>query len=239
MLRTVAQRTNVLAQTAVPIGIPSSGTVAANGAITLTTALQQTYSSIWLSFPAGALFAGSAAGQYFCQMTSPTAGTAYNIRLIAPAVPFLPTAAQLTAGAIVAAGPGAYTQTIGSSNFFSIVVPGGSMGPNGRVEYTWEWSIPNNVNTKSITTDFGGIGVTTGLTTTNVARYTTILTNRGAQNVNYQSNVSQDGASGAGSRATTTVDTSANVTFAWRGNLAVDTDYVVIEAFSIKVFFSP
>lgn len=59
-----------------PSGIPSGGTVTANGALSLTTALPRIYSGgIWLAFPAAALYGAggvnggglaSAAGLYWC-----------------------------------------------------------------------------------------------------------------------------------------------------------------------------
>lgn len=69
----------ILAQCNVPIGIAPTGTMAANGAITLGTALNTTYSGgLWLYLPAGAAYAGSLAGFYWTVMSSTTLGTVYN-----------------------------------------------------------------------------------------------------------------------------------------------------------------
>jgi hypothetical protein len=227
----------VIAQSGVPIGVPPTGSVAANGAITLGTALLQTYSNIWLSFPAGALFAGSVAGVYFCQMSSTTLGTAYNIRLLA-ATPYVPTAAQLTAGAIVAAGPGAYTQSTSYNQLFIVTVPAGAMGANGRFVYTWEWCFPNNVNNKQINTNWGGVnGYTYTQTTSQLQRITGQITNRGVTNRQYQSNIAQDGSSGAAPNATIIADTALATTFEMGATIAVATDFLVIEACSFQILY--
>ena len=122
----------VLAQWSVPSGVAPTGSVAANGALTLGTALSTTYSGgIWLNFPAGAAYAGSAAGSYWCVMTSTTLGTIYNVQLGAT-VPFIP----VNPAAIVAAGPGAYTGVTTTQTCASVIVPGGAMGPNGMIRVT-------------------------------------------------------------------------------------------------------
>src|SRR5437667_3823845 len=63
-----------LAAAAIKMVVAPTGTMANNGAITLGTALPSTYANCYLLLPAGAIAAGSAAGWYFAQMSSTTAG---------------------------------------------------------------------------------------------------------------------------------------------------------------------
>ncbi len=94
----------------VPVYVPSSGSIANNGALTLTTALPLIYPNVYLYFPANAIAAGSAAGKYYCQMSSTTVGVIFNNTYVSgtPVVPTSPTA-------FVTTGPGAYTQTISTN----------------------------------------------------------------------------------------------------------------------------
>ena len=221
----------MLSLSSVSVGIGSSGSVAANGAVTLTTAMALTYPSIWLYFPAGALFAASSAGFYYCTMSSTTAAQAYNIRLTSGA-PYLPSAADLTAGAIVAAGPGAYTQTTSTQlDAITISIPGGTMGPNGMLMLTNEATAPSSANAKAIWHTFGGSSLSnvTLINTSTVARLKKIVANRGVQNQQYVSPLnSQIVATGAPTLLT--VDSSVAQNIVTRVQLTVATDYLVIES---------
>ena len=111
-------------QANVPVFVPSSGIMANNGAITLTTALDTTYANCYLYLPANAIEAGSAAGLYFAQMSSTTVGTVYNNTYTSGkhAIPSSPTA-------FVTTGPGAYTQTTGSDiTLLLTTLSGGAIG---------------------------------------------------------------------------------------------------------------
>ena len=226
-----------LAQSGVPVGIGSSGTVGANGAVTLTTAMAVTYPSIWLYFPAGALFAASVAGFYYCTMSSTTAAQAYNIRLTSGS-PYIPTAAALVAGAIVDAGPGAYTQTTSTIlDAITIAIPGGTMGPNGALVLTNEATAPTNVNAKAVWHSFGGssLGNVVIINASQVARLKKYLTNRGAQNQQFLSSLNSDAVS-VGAPLLLTVDTSAAQSMVTRVQLNVATDYLVVESQLLEVF---
>src|SRR3990167_1406337 len=167
----------ILQSTGMPIVIPSSGSMAANGAVTLTTALPNIYPDIYLYFPGGAVYSGSAAGFYYAVMSSTTLGTVYNNIYIPgtnePDIPASPTP-------IVAAGPGAYTQSTSEITAVSGNVVGGSMGKNGivRMESTQFYS--NNANTKTVTQKFGGTQINTiTLTTTDRVLTRVAIVNRG------------------------------------------------------------
>src|ERR1700693_852831 len=93
-------------QNAIPMILPSSGTIGNNGALSALTALPTIYANAYLYFPAGAIVAGSLAGLYYCIMSSTTAGTIYNNTYdttlgVMPTIPANPVP-------FVTPGPGAY-----------------------------------------------------------------------------------------------------------------------------------
>lgn len=231
-----------LAVTGVPVIQPPSGSVAANGALTLGVALLEVFSGgSWMYFPAGAVYAGSAAGLYWTVMSSTTVGTIYNNTLPAgtspSVVPIAPTA-------IVAAGPGAYTGTasFGTSGMFGISMPGGSMGPNGTLEFLVQVMCPNNASVKTFAVSLGTTQIG-NITVTN-SRFGGIrrtLRNRGSQSAQIVAPVSGSGFldgtldGGAGPFAFT-VDTSQpqNVNFTPFYSTA-GTDFIVFTAISLVV----
>lgn len=129
----------------IPMVLPSSGSVGTNGALTLTTPLVHTYANAYMYFPAGAVFAGSPAGMYYVKMAGGAVGTIYNNVYVGgkPSIPAVP-------APIVAAAPGAYTQT---TNFdvtlISSVLPGGNLGPSGTFACYPMVSANNSANSKT------------------------------------------------------------------------------------------
>lgn len=100
-----------LAQSGVPVVLPSSGTITSGGAITLLTALPATYSGgAWIYLPAGAVVGGSA-GLYYCLFSSATVGAVKTNYVAAGSTAFTP---YIPDGALVAAvGSGsAYTLSL-------------------------------------------------------------------------------------------------------------------------------
>ena len=117
----------VLFQSSIPVGVPPSGTIAANGVLTLGTALDNTYPSCYMYFPAGA-WTGSTAGMYYVVMSSTTVGQVYTNQYVSgvATIPSSPTA--------VSTGAGAYTQTTGSYlSVLSYTMPANLMGTIGRL----------------------------------------------------------------------------------------------------------
>jgi hypothetical protein len=140
------------ASTAIPVFVQSNGSVAANGALSGLTALPETFPSVWLYFPAGAVYSGSVAGLYYCQMSSATAGTIFNNILSQSTgqVPYIPSSPT----PIAAAGPGAYTQST-SGYILPIKIPGAVMGPNGVARASALFQVINNANSKSCSIAIG------------------------------------------------------------------------------------
>src|SRR5690349_7786608 len=93
----------LLATGGIPLIGLSSGSVAANGAISAITALPAVYPSAYCYFPANALATSIAAGWYYCTFSTTTAGVAFLDPYTSgiPTIPTSPTA--------VTDGRGAFT----------------------------------------------------------------------------------------------------------------------------------
>ena len=136
-------------------GSSNQFTMGNNGALSTLPVLPTTYSGgAFIYMPANAIFAGSAAGWYWFVASATTAGTVYNNAYTGgdpkAAVPATPTP-------FVSTGPGLVTQTIGAQiTAQQIIVPGGSMGPNGSVEGIATWLNNASAGTKTIGIQFDG-----------------------------------------------------------------------------------
>lgn len=153
----------ILAQSAIPMILPSSGTMGANGSLTGLTALPYSVfpQPCFMYFPAGKVFSGSPAGMYYASITAATTATVYNNTytsgLPQAAIPAVPTP-------VVDAGPGAYTQMTGSLiTLMEMILPAGLMGPSGSFGLDFFMSQTNNANAKSLSTNFGAIANQTGV----------------------------------------------------------------------------
>lgn len=119
-----------LFRSAVPFVVPSSGSMADNGALTVTTALAQVYSRAFVYLPADAIVSGSAAGWYYAVFSSTTAATVYNNTYTSgvPVVPASPTA-------FVTTGPGAYTQVTTGIQGPAYTLPANTVGLTGKLRF--------------------------------------------------------------------------------------------------------
>lgn len=140
--------TGIPLQGGVPFVLPSGGSIANNGALTLTVALPTTFTGgVFMYFPAAAIAAGSAAGWYWTVMGSTTAGTIYNNSYSSgvPAVPAAPIPFATT-------GPGAYTQTVAAVTAQSLNLPANYLGGHGQMRITKIGAAANNADAKSVST---------------------------------------------------------------------------------------
>lgn len=219
-----------LAQWAIPIGIPSSGTVGNNGALSGLTAFSNTFNNpgIYLYFPAGALFAGSLAGYYWTVMSSGSVGTVYQEQYFS-GVPKEP--ATLTPW--VTTGPGAYTQTTGTSIEMSVItMPAGVVGQNGSFNGIGVFLVNNSANTKTVGRKVNtAVICTSGLSSTTISTRMLVEHRNRAPFVNRQTqiNLSTFGATG-NTILNTSTNTGVDVALKWTGNLAVATDHIVLES---------
>lgn len=223
----------IVAQSGVPVGIPGSGSIGVNGALTLTTAMALTYSNIWLYFPAGAVYTNSAAGCYFCQMTSTTAGTVYNN--ILTGVPFVPTVVN----PIVSAAVGSYTAPTTIQTLFATTMPGGSMGANGQLFLYSDYTYANSANNKTFTATLGGQNLWSfSASTTLSSNAIKWLANRGDTQKQFLRPAAQTGFSqAAGSPVQYSLNTETNLALIFSGTLANAADYIVLEDCTIQAIF--
>lgn len=230
-----------LSSAATPTGIAPSGTMGANGALTLGTSLILTYGGaagasvgIWLYFPAGAVYGGSVAGSYWCVMSSGTAGTVYNNIYIAPNLNPPPT----TLVPVVDPGPGSYTGVTTEVVVFGSTIPAGNMGTTGVLESFHLISANNNANVKTARVRFGGIAgtifETLTLTNTRTSTSLTHILNRDATNIQVGSPAVGFGNSASGpviGNIDTTVDQQVVTTL----QMATATDFMICEIVDLDI----
>lgn len=221
----------ILAQSGIPFILAPNGTMANNGAVTLGTALGTTYANAYMYMPAAAIAAGSAAGWYFCQMSSTTVGTLFNNTYTSgtPTIPASPTAFSTT-------GPGAYTQTTASDiTAISIPIAGNSIGVNGGIECSMMSFNNNTAGTKKVAFYFGGSSAGGGSQTTSTASsFMRSIRNRGVTGAQVAIN-NVFGDASTGSATYMSKDTTASQNVELKPNIATATDYVVIEWFCVKL----
>jgi hypothetical protein len=220
-------------QNAIPVILPSSGSIGNNGALTLTTALPAIFTRAYMYFPANAISAGSAAGLYYVVMSSTTAGTIYNNTLTSgeATIPSSPTAFATT-------GPGAYTQTTASDITLALfTLYGGTLGDRGVMVINQQASHPSNANIKSPKIKIGGVSVFDpgGYTTQTIITVPYVLRNRGATNINVDSKHAGVGNSLSVTSGYRTLDTSTDLTVLYTANLQVATDYFILEGLDAQI----
>jgi hypothetical protein len=225
-------------QSALEVVMPSSGSIGNNGALTLTTALQNTLSDgCWMTFPVGAIAAGipAAAGmKYWVAMSSTTVGVIYNNTYTPgtnlPTPPTTPTA-------FVTTGPGAFTQVTGTDvTAYSVTIPANTLGPNGSIDIELWGRANNSAGTKAIRCFLGGqnLGPTINLTTGQQQSMMSRIANK--QNAKKQkNNASGRNVSGNSSTLFGTVDTTLAQTLVVNFNLAVNTDWVCLDEVRITI----
>lgn len=217
----------------IPMIMQSSGSMGAGGALTGLTALNTTYPNCYMYFIAGAVFSGSAAGWYYAVMSSTTTATVYN-NVYTSGVAGIPSSPTEVSGP----GPGAYVQTTSAQiTGYSLTIPGGSLGPNGVLGFSLQSTYPNNANTKTIRAVFGGtVVLVSGQTTSASQSVLREIANQGSQSrqVTHASGSTGSGNS-TGAAIRLSVNTSADQTFSTAHQLAVDTDFLVIEYFACEV----
>ena len=217
----------------IPVGRPSSGSIADNGALTLTTALQTTYSQgAYMYFPANAIVSGSAAGLYWTVMSSTTLGTIYN-NTYTSGTPIEPT----TLVPFVTTGPGAFTQTTAEIDLIQTTILGGSIGKNGNISITLQATYNNSAGSKSIKAKLGSLDVLNSTQTTTVYAWAM----RSIQNCNNEAiQLSQSlGATGPVSSASAsirgTINTATDQIFSFPVLCNTATDFFFYEQYIVTL----
>ena len=224
-----ANSPRILYQRGVPTVLLSSATnITATGAITGLTALPYVPSDVVFVY----CFAqtGLLEGLYYARFSSTTACQLYTD------VDGTITPTGITAGAYV----GGTTEAI----LTSIIIPGGSMGANGMIRAQSSWGCSNSANNKTARTRLDGI-LFGQVSQTTVASFGMMngIKNRGNPAIQFQPASGSGGpanslggnSSSSSNNAQTTIDTSVDTTLTVRGQLAVATDFLVLETCTIEI----
>ena len=218
-----------LFQSSLPVGIPPSGTIAANGALTLGTALDNVYPSIYMWFPVGA-WTGSTAGMYYVSMSSTTVGQVYTNQYLGgvPTIPASPTA--------VSTGAGAYTQTTGAYlTVLSYAMPANVMGASGNLCGKFLASATNNGNLK-IVAPISGFSTQNGnvqLTGFASRQGSSSVSNTGTQNKQVMQNTT-DNTSSSG-LIFLTINTANPVNVTPQFYIATATDWAILQQYQVTL----
>lgn len=214
--------------------IPSSGSIAANGALTLTTALPATFPQAYMYFPAGAVFLGAPAGMYYVVMTTSTLGTVYN-NVYGSGYAEYPAAPV----PVVAAGPGAYTQIAGASiPMMNITLPGGSLGKNGKLIVKRIGANAGGAASKIVSTFVAGAGVDGYTFTTSTAyRVVAEMQNAGSETAQLVNNFTGFGGQGGDNLNRRTINTSIDQMLSITAQMASATDYVTLESVEVSTVY--
>lgn len=186
-------------------GIAPSGTVAADGTITLGTALPATFAQIMLYLPAGAISGGSA-GFYSIEMSSTTVGVVRE---------------RFGGAALVGSGS-AYTGVTTEVTAYSWPIKAGELSKR-RIESALIH--PNNSNVKSFRLRFGTAQCALASGASNTSSVINAYINRIQAGVQITTNAGATGASGV--MAITTVDDSTEQSLSITMQLATATDYCI------------
>jgi len=133
--------------------------------------------------------------------------------------------------------PASVTGTTSETVFATIPIPAGAMGLSGALRVTTQWSMTNNANTKTGTIRLGG--TTIGFFGNSASASLQHQVNTRARN-SMANQVSGAGGSNsfAGSTGTvvaTTVDMSAAQNLTITGTLAVSTDTLTLESYTVEL----
>lgn len=224
----------------IPFVVVSTGTVAVNGALTVGTALATTYSGgCYMFLPAGAAFAGSAAGWYWVVMSSSTLGTIYNNTYVNG--PVSPPAVLVP---VTVAGPGAYTGVTTAVVGPTITIPPNLCGPWGAVRVSTSWAQNSTANNKTSTVTLNGTSIVSAVNASVASYYSQAI--GFLKNLQTLVDVTPPAVAGGlgavnAAHAYVAANFGANPTtapvLAIGGQLTTATDNLVLEGFLVETFY--
>jgi hypothetical protein len=223
----------VLGAQGIPCIILPTGTITAGGVLTSGTALALTYPRAWVYLPAGAVVGGSA-GWYYAVFSSTTVCQVYTNYQATMDKPYIPT--SLTAAVGVG---GAYTGVTSAVSMGSVVVPANAMGAFGAVEVYALGAWPTNANNKTFAARFGASAVVSTVATTTLGMTVRKKVQNRATNSQVIQAAAETGAAISTSPSLLAIDTTADVVVDVQGTMAVATDYLVLESFSVELLPTP
>lgn len=132
----------------------------------------------------------------------------------------------------------AHTGNTNETTLFSVVIPGGTLRPNGVLEVTTLFTLNTTANVKTIRVKFGGVTfLQLAQTTVPCWQQKLIIRNRNAENSQVAAAQSQIYSYGYSTDPvlTSTIDTSVDQTLTVSGQLAVATDTITLESVYAEV----
>lgn len=219
---------------AIPVILPNSSTVAANGAITLT-ALPDTYAlGAWVYLPAGAIV-GGAAGFYWTVFSSTTAGIVKTNYVDPSATEFLPYVPTGTLTTAVGSNSAYVTPTASDIALINITLPANTVSVGSALKAFCRVTCPSAGDAKTVkhllgTTTIGNVVFTTSTGGT--------LTTATFSRTDAKQIMGTFGDSGTSATTFGTVNTAAESKFVITGRLGATTGYIVLEAFTVSQTFN-
>lgn len=241
----------ILAQSALPRGIPpgNGSTVGLKftntaGAFLLTTTLfPMIYADgIWLWVPINGFTASTpaAAGFYWATTSSTSVGVLTGVPMsLTGGLP--PTAAQIAAAPAVTTNNYWMTQqTSIVAAALSVTIPAKMMGALGAIRSELLTSYMNSASAKTLALNFGGTAVLTQAPTTTVAaRYRNTVRNRSAAKQVFPTATMGssygDHIGVATANIIAAVDTNADVALTVDMTLALNTDFLILEGYTVEL----
>lgn len=134
--------------------------------------------------------------------------------------------------------PVSLTGTTNETTMATITIPGGAMGANGQIIVDSLWTYPSTANNKIMRVKFGGTTyqAVTATTTLNSSQSVRIA-NKNATNSQMAPST---GIIGSGAQnftpATSSVDTTSPVTLLLTGQLALGTETLILQSYSVRLY---
>jgi hypothetical protein len=128
------------------------------------------------------------------------------------------------------------TGTTVETTLASVVVPGGSLGANGRLRITTLWSYPNSANSKTLKTKFGATTFfSVAQSTTATDRHQTEIANRGVTNSQVGAGLTAAFGTSGSAAVTASLDTTQDQTLAITGQLANAGETLTLETYMVEI----
>jgi hypothetical protein len=143
-------------------------------------------------------------------------------------------------GPVILCQSGAAQAHTGDTNEFTAAtctIPAGALGANGRVEVDALFSYTNSANAKTLKVKFGGtIFHQAAPTTTATDRVLTFTANRNTTNSQVGPAPGLSSGTSTGTAVTASVDTTAAVDITITEQLALNTETVTLESYSVRLY---
>lgn len=156
----------ILGNQGLPMVMPGSGLMAANGVGTLTTALAgaPAITNCYAYFALNAIATGVPAGWYYTVFSTTTAFIVYNntYTIGTPVIPASPTP-------FVTTSPVSYTGASGAIAAYQLSIPGNTLGLNGGLRVSYTGSFTNSAANKTYALSYGAFSFGLGALTTDAS----------------------------------------------------------------------